>query len=64
MTKRQRAEEARERLLRRMLDETRMPEAVQAGVLYGMAAVVSGFAHRFSVEEIDGFIEAWESNSE
>ena len=64
MTKRDRAEEARERLLWRMLDETRMPEAVQAGVLYGMAAVVSGFAHRFSVEEIDGFIEAWESNSE
>ena len=64
MTKRQRAQEARERLLRRMLDETRMFEAVQAGVLYGQADVVSRFAHRFSVEEIDGFIEAWESNSE
>ena len=64
MTKRQRAEEARERLLRRMLDETRMFEAVQAGVLYGQADVVSRFAHRFSVEEIDGFIEAWESKSD
>ena len=31
MTKRDRAEEARERLMRRMLAETRMPEAVQAG---------------------------------
>ncbi len=64
MTKRDRAEEARERLMRRMLAETRMPEAVQAGVLFGMADVVSRFAHRFSVEEIDGFIEAWESKSE
>ena len=64
MTKRDRAEEARERLLRRMLDETRMFEAVQAGVLYGQADVVTRFAHRFSVEEIDGFIEAWESKSD
>jgi hypothetical protein len=61
VTKRQRAEETRERLLRRMLDQTRMAEAVQAGVLFGMADVVSRFAHRFSVEEIDGFIEVWES---
>ena len=64
MTKRDRAEEARERLMRRMLDETRMFEAVQAGVLYGQADVVSRFAHRFSVEEIDMFIEVWESKSE
>ena len=64
MTKRDRAEEARERLLRRMLDETRMFEAVQAGVLYGQADVVNRFAHRFSVEEINGFIEVWESKSE
>lgn len=64
MTKRDRAEEARERLLRRMLDETRMFEAAQAAVLFGMACVVSRFAHRFSVAEIDGLIEVWESKSE
>lgn len=64
MTKRDRAEQARERLMQRMLAETRMVEAVQAGVLYGQADVVTRFAHRFSVQEIDGFIEVWEKQSE
>jgi hypothetical protein len=64
MTKWQRAGEARDRLMERMLAETRMLEAVQAAVLFGQADIVARNAHRFSVEEINGFIEVWESKSE